>query len=417
MSANPGPSQPPAPALAGQPLPVVRIPMLDQDRQLFAYELVFQLGATDTAELMHRLLATLTDGTLSGLVRGSRTFLNLTREILLEQTDVLLHQPRFGVIVQPQAADDLELLDRLRQLAQRGCLLLLDAGDSPLHGSARLEALLQMVQFVRLDASRLEPDDLLERSQRLHERGIWVIAGQVDDHATYQRCLALPLHAIQGRYLFLPEKVDVPVLTANRLSILRLMRTLTENNPGPVELGEIIRDDAVLSFKLLSCVNSAYFALPRQFKSVQQAAIYFGVTRMRNWIYTMALGGMDDRPPELLRAALIRAQMCERLAEADGLPRDRRELAFTVGLFSLLDTLMCVPMETILEQLPLAREIVEALVEKRGPYAALLDQVHAWECGMLSGQTPQRIQRLASIYLESTQWADQVYAHADVQPH
>ncbi|WP_049622656.1 EAL and HDOD domain-containing protein [Frateuria defendens] len=416
-TASPRSTEPAGSGLPDQPLPVVRSPMLDRDRQLFAYEVMFQRGAGDDAALMQRVLSTITDGALTRLVRGNRTFLTLSRELLLERTDVLLHQPRFGVVLSPAFADDEPLLERLRLLAQRGCLLLLDMGDTPPSGSARLEALLQIVQFVRLDASRLSPEELGARSRRLHERGLWVVAGQVDDHATYHRCLELPLHAIQGRYLLIPDEVEVPVLSANRLSILRLMRSLEERNPGPVELGDIIRDDAVLSYKLLSCVNSAYFALPRQLKSVQQAAIFFGVTRMRNWIYTMTLGGMDDRPPELLRAALIRAQMCEKLAEAESMPREQRELAFTAGLFSLLDTLMCAPMEFVLAQLPLVPEIREALVEQRGPYAELLEQICAWEAGELAGQQAQRIQRMAAIYLKATQWADQVYAHADPQPH
>jgi len=398
-------------------LPVVRVPMLDPERQLFAYEIVFQPGAGDEKTLMQHVLSTVTDGTLNRLVRGNRAFLSLSRELLLGQTDVLQHQPRFGVLLQPAVATDPELMDRLQKMAQRGCLLMLDAGDIALESSAALEALLQIVQLVRLDASALSPEQLQERSEHLHERGIWVIAAKVDDHTTYRRCLALPLQAIQGRHLLIPDQVDVPVLSANRLSILRLMRALQENNPGPVELGEIIRNDAILSYNLLSCVNSAYFALPRQLKSVQQAAIFFGVARMRNWIQTMALGGMDDRPPELLRAALIRAHMCEKLAEA--MPREQREMAFTAGLFSLLDTLMAAPMEYVLTQLPLVPEIREALVEGKGPYAALLEQIYAWENGSPGTQQvqPQRIQRMATIYLEATQWADQVFAYADKQPN
>lgn len=398
--------------LAELPLPVVRVPMLDQKRELFAYEIMFQRHAGDEADLMQRVLSTLADGALTRLVRGNRTFLTLSRELLLDQTDVLLHQPRFGVLLQPAMADDEELMERLRRMSQRGCLLMLDAGAAPLGGSAAFESLLQIVQFVRLDAKALSPEQLRERTQLLHERGVWVVAGQVDDHATYHRCLELPLQAIQGRYLLIPDQVDVPVLSANRLSMLRLMRELQENNPGPVELGDIIRNDAILSYKLLSCVNSAYFALPKQLKSVQQAAIFFGVTRMRNWIYTMALGGMDDRPPELLRTALIRAHMCEQLASA--MPRAQKEMAFTVGLFSLLDTLMCAPMEFVLAQLPLVPEIRDALVGCRGPFGPLLEQIHAWEAGELSGQAQaQQIQRMAGIYLEATQWADQVYAFAD----
>ncbi|HEX5306400.1 MAG TPA: HDOD domain-containing protein, partial [Dyella sp.] len=189
--------------------------------------------------------------------------------------------------------------------------------------------------------------------------------------------------------------------------------------PGPVELGDIIRDDAILSYKLLSCVNSAYFSLPKQLKSVQQAAIFFGVTRMRNWIYTMSLSGMDDRPPELLRAALIRAHMCEKLAAGAGMPRDKQEMAFTTGLFSLLDTLMCAPMEFVLSHLPLVPEIAEALVGGRGPFGPLLEQIYAWEAGELTGQNaqPQRIQRMAAIYLEATQFADQVFSHAEAKPN
>src|SRR6185437_10236848 len=318
-----------------------------------------------------------------------------------EDSDVLLHQPRLGVVLQPSVADDAALMKRLQQMAERGCQLLLEAGDIDPESSRQLQALLQIVQLVRLDASRLTPETLKERTEYLFARGIRVVIGQVNDHPTYERCLELQVQAIQGRFLLIPQPVAVPVLTANRMSILRLMGALQEKNPGPVELGNIIRDDAVLSYKLLSCVNSAYFALPRQLKSVQQAAIFFGVTRMRNWVDTMAMCSMDDRPPELLRAALIRAHMCEELAQ--GMPHGSAEMAFTVGLFSLLDTLMCAPMEFLLPQLRLAPEISDALTGRSGPFGAILQQILAWEANELTSAQvpPQRIQRLATIYLNA----------------
>ena len=398
------------------PLPVLRVPMLDRERQLFAYEIVFHREPGDEQTLLQCVLSTITDGALTRLVRGNRAFLNMPAELLPEDSDVLLHQPRLGVVLQPHVATDAPLMKRLQQMAQRGCQFMLDATGADLESSLPLEILLQMVQLVRLDASRLTPERLKEHAEHLHLRGIQVIAGQVNDHPTYERCMELPLEAIQGRYLLIPQPVAVPVLTANRLSMLRLMRVLQESNPGPVELGNIIRDDAVLSYKLLSCVNSAYFALPRQLKSVQQAAIFFGVTRMRNWIDTMSMCGMDDRPPELLRAALIRAHMCEKLAS--GMPNGHPEMAFTVGLFSLLDTLMCAPMEFLLTHLRLVPEISDALTGRGGPFAPLLKQILAWEAGELTSEhaMPQRIQRMATIYLGATQWADQVFASASGKP-
>nr|WP_199048207.1 HDOD domain-containing protein [Dyella sp. ASV24] len=400
-----------------QALPVIRLPMLDNRRELFAYEIVFQDDAENEDALMRRALATITDGALARLVRGNRTFLRLTHELLMEETDVLQHQPRFGVLLKPEAATDPALVERLSRMAQRGCPLMLDAGDTTLEFNPAVEPLLKIVQFVRLDASKLDPATLRSRSEYLHARGTHVVAGHVDDHDTYHRCESLPLQAIQGQFLLKPEPVAVPVLAASRLSLLRLMKALQEGNPGPVELGQIVRDDAILSYKLLGCVNSAYFALPRQLKSVQQAAIFFGAARLRNWIYTMALSGTGDRPPELLRAALIRAHMAEKLAQ--GMPAEQREMAFTAGLFSLLDAMMEAPMDFVLWHLPLAREISSALLENKGPFAMLLDQIRAWEAGNLRGGEvqPQVIRRMAAIYLEATQWADHVYAFADQRPN
>lgn len=412
------PSPPSTAAISGTPqpdmsaAPVLRVPLLDRERELFAYEILFPREGSGEQPLLQSALAMITDGALTRLVRGNRAFLNLPAELLPENVDVLLHQPRLGVVLQPHVADDVALLERLRLMARRGCQFLLDVGDHD-PDEPLFEALLQLVQLVRLDAGHLPPELLARRARLLHARGLHVVAGQVNDHSAYERCAGLPLEAVQGRYLLMPQPMAMPVLTANRLSVLRLLGRLHEGNPGPVELGNIVRDDAVLSYKLLSCVNSAYFALPRQLKSVQQAAIFFGVNRMRNWANTMAMCNMDDRPPELLRAALIRAHMCEELAQ--DMPRGHTEMAFTIGLFSLLDTLMSAPMEFLLPHLRLAPEISDALTGRGGPFASILQQVLAWEANELGSSQvlPQRIQRLAKVYLNAAQWADQVYASVD----
>jgi EAL and modified HD-GYP domain-containing signal transduction protein len=117
---------------------------------------------------------------------------------------------------------------------------------------------------------------------------------------------------------------------------------------------------------------------------------------------------MDERPPELLRIALIRAQMCEKLLT--GKP-PLKEMAFTAGLFSMLDTLMNAPMSYVLEHLPLATEISQALLENTGPFAPVLDQVRAWEQGETAGTDD--VQVMAATYFDAAQWADHVYAFAD----
>lgn len=409
-------SDDPATTAQETPLPVVRVPILDREQQLIAYELLLQPGGIDDEAAMHRLVSTIIDGSISQLTRGNQVFLRLPRDLLINRVEFVRRQPNIGLVVHPADAGDASLLECLKQLAQRDCALLLDLGGQvfPEPADASAEELLAMARFARIDTREVDPATLEAGCRQLHGRKLKVVAGHVDDHATYHRCMELPFSAVQGRHLLLPEKVEVPVLSANRLSVLRLLRALQEEKAGPVELGQIIRNDALLSYKLLGCVNSAYFALPCRIKSVEQAAIFFGMSRMRNWIATLTLSGMSDRPPELLRAALIRAQMCEQLAQ--GMPQAQRETAFTAGLFSLLDSLMCAPMDFVLKHLPLDPEISEALLERRGPYAPLLEQVLRWEAGSMRGGgdvQPQQIRRMATAYLDATRWADHVYTFAE----
>jgi EAL and modified HD-GYP domain-containing signal transduction protein len=70
--------------------------------------------------------------------------------------------------------------------------------------------------------------------------------------------------------------------------------------------------------------------------------------------------------------------MCEELARA---ARLKPEAAFTVGLFSLLDALMDMPLDNLVAALPLAPEISEAITHRRGELGALLRTVECYERG------------------------------------
>ena len=129
------------------PLPVLRMPMLDRERQLFAYEIMFHREASDDETLLQSMLSTITDGALTRLVRGNRAFLNMPAELLPENSDVLLHQPRLGLVLQPHVATDDALMKRLEQMAQRGCQLMLDAAELTLENNPAIEPLLRMVQW------------------------------------------------------------------------------------------------------------------------------------------------------------------------------------------------------------------------------------------------------------------------------
>ena len=104
-----------------------------------------------------------------------------------------------------------------------------------------------------------------------------------------------------------------------------------------------------------------------------------GVRTVRRWATVMVISSIPDVPDELVALGLRRAHMCEILA---GSARtEERETLFTIGLFSVADALLDMPMAEVLETLPFTEEIQAALLRREGPKGELLAAVTAYERG------------------------------------
>jgi EAL and modified HD-GYP domain-containing signal transduction protein len=119
----------------------------------------------------------------------------------------------------------------------------------------------------------------------------------------------------------------------------------------------------------------------------------------------LLLANLDDKPHELLTTALVRANMCERLAQ---LTQRRNPTAFfTAGLLSVLDAVLDRPMPEILKELPLADDLDQALLAHAGVLGITLRSVLAYESGDWEAlpELGYPCHMLVSAYLEAIAWA------------
>jgi EAL and modified HD-GYP domain-containing signal transduction protein len=207
-----------------------------------------------------------------------------------------------------------------------------------------INELLELADIIKIEIPNRTDSDLAEQIARLRPFRARLIAEKVETHDEFQRCLALGFDLFQGYFFFRPEIIGEGNVSETGLSVMRLLAALEDANNGPKELESIITSDAVLSYRLLRLVNSAYFGLSSSVSSLRHAIVYLGIGNIRNWVRVLALARLDNRPPELLKAALVRARMCEQLITG-GKPSSKGEQAFMVGLFSMLDALLNAPMD------------------------------------------------------------------------
>ena len=97
-------------------------------------------------------------------------------------------------------------------------------------------------------------------------------------------------------------------------------------------------------------------------------------------IATLTVG--QNKPSELLNSAMTRARFCEIIAER--VPHGESDL-FLMGLFSMIDVLLDMPMVTVLENIPVDYETKAVLLGGASTLRPLYQLMLARECGDWQG--------------------------------
>ncbi|MGM0854278.1 MAG: hypothetical protein ACQEWI_16985 [Bacillota bacterium] len=102
------------------------------------------------------------------------------------------------------------------------------------------------------------------------------------------------------------------------------------------------------------------------------------VLEIKRWIYVLAVreqvGERSILENEVITLSLTRAKKCELLAEKHN-RGSMKSSYFLTGLFSLMETILSMPIEVILNELPLNDEIYNALTGASNEFKDILELV------------------------------------------
>ena len=195
----------------------------------------------------------------------------------------------------------------------------------------------------------------------------------------------------QGPFITGREDWSERDLGPNTMRIATLIGRLRSNGDAR-EIAALLKEDGALSLRLLRYVNSAANAQTKPIASIEHAFALLGEERLYRWLVLLACStdGNSGRAAAALETALVRARMMELLAAERS--TTERESLFLLGLLSLADVIMQVPLDKALAPLALTAEVRTALQEGEGPLYPLLELAIACERGDLE---PERMQQAA----------------------
>jgi EAL and modified HD-GYP domain-containing signal transduction protein len=379
------------PAPPAREVLIARQPVLDADLNLLGFELLLDGAAAVVDALSEIGLDTLTG--------GYAAWLPLDRELLVDIGLPPVRSDRVVLQVDAGTEPDPDLEEAVRRLAGQGVCIALDRVSL----RAGLEPLLDAAWGVKLDLAEHGRAGLRAQVAALSGRDLVLIATSVETGADLALCRELGFTAFQGRVLAEPEIVPGRAVPTARLEALGSLVNLSAGADFD-ELERMIVRDVGMSHKLLRYANSALFFPSQRVSSVHEAMVILGARAVQRFATVLVLSGVRDQPHALLVTALVRGLMCELLADDPA----RRDRAFTVGMFSVINRLLGMPMRDALEALPLADDVVAALLRGEGPEGRNLRVVLAWELGDFSAaeSVTGGTARVARAYRNAVAWAD-----------
>ena len=385
---------------------VARQPIFNRRLEVTGYELLFRGGSMSNALVASSdgatatvVLNSLTEIGLDRIVGAHTAWVNVSREFVLSGLAGTVPPGLVGLeILEDQVIDD-RLVAALRALKSRGYRLALDDFEYGPH----TEPLLRLVDVVKLDLLALGRDRLAQHVKYLRPYGVALLAEKLETRADHAYCADLGCDLFQGFFFRQPEIVHDRGIAANRMSLLQAVAALQDPRVDLAELEHLISRDVALSFRLLRYINSAFFALRSEVRSIGQALALLGLENLRHWATLSVLASIDDKPAELTVTALVRARFCE-LAGRRLVPGSSRGELFTLGLFSVIDALMDAPIVDVLASIPFPQDMRQALIAHDGDKGLLLECVGALEAADFE-RAQLIVPRAGELYLESLIWA------------
>ena len=370
------------PASAPTNVYVGRQPIFDRTLNVYAYELLYRAGTQQNAANVgfdgdsattQTIINTFMEIGLDRLVLNKMAAINLTEKFLLEDNRIPFTPRQVILEILEDIPVTTPLLVAVSKLAKAGYTIAL---DDYLYNPAHAP-LLQLANIVKIDLTRLSRDELKQHVTQLREYNVKLLAEKIETPEEFILCSNLGFDYFQGYFLSRPQIITAEKMPTNRLTVMNLLAVLHNPDSDNDDLADAINTDVTTSYKLLRMINSAAFNLPRKVESIQHGVLLLGRRKLSSWASMMALSSLNDRPSEILRTAMIRAKMCELLAEKAGIKPV--ESYFTVGMFSALDLIMQRPLPKLLEPLPLSAEIISALLYHKGKLGEALSCVMAYE--------------------------------------
>jgi c-di-GMP-related signal transduction protein len=393
-----------------------RQPILDRNKDLYAYELLFRDGLENAFPEIDG------DEATSKIIEGSQFsyglddflgdkpgFINFTLDTLLKKYPSMLPKEQVVIEILETVQPGKRLLAECQYLKENGYVLAL---DDYIHQPV-WRHFYPFIDIIKIDFRSTSTDTMNDVKRAIADfPHIKLLAEKVETNEEFQMAMDMGFCYFQGYFFSKPEMMQSKALSPAQMTLAELLYETSKSDMDLNKITEVFQRDVHLSYKLLRYSNSAVFKRRAEIETIKQALVVLGQAELKKFLSLLFTAQISsDKPAELMRMSMTRARFAEGLAKIHGKVDTAK--AFLTGLMSLMDAILDEPIESVMSKLPLAKEIKDALIDKTGVLAEYIKLIQFYETAQWqeANQAITALQlpndKVPDAYHTAVQWANE----------
>lgn len=405
------------------------IPYFDKDMKVSAYALASQ---RENSLLNPPIFGSSSPNGLAE-IGGLEIVRNIGIDTLSPGTDVLIPvthiavfsdlesqceelQGRVVLVFDDQVENNDAYRNRFTQLKEEGYKLAMS--KLPVSRYEENKELLRLMDYVILDQKEVDLTKIKIYFRRQYPQ-IKICVGNIDSQDIFDSLKDDDyFHWFEGKFYRIPITKGETEVSPLKINYLELMNIVNDVDFELTQAADVIGRDTALVVELLKMVN--HIAVNSQVTSIRHAAAILGQRELKKWINTVITKELcADRPNEISRTSMLRAKFMECLAPIFGLGMKASEV-FLMGLFSILNIILNMPMEEALKKVTVSKEIEDALVRGTGELANIYSFVVSYEAADWQEISRQLIvlnvdtDKIYQAYTETVCWYKEMFFETEV---
>ncbi|CAM2152962.1 c-di-GMP phosphodiesterase [Pararobbsia alpina] len=405
-----------------------RQPILERNRALHGYELLFRSDAQNHASIRDHFEATAyvvarTFGEF-GLTEaiGQHTgYLNFSRDLLFSDIVHLIPPERFVIEILEDTVFDSELIARCAELRKAGFRF---AMDDVLTWSPELVEAVPHIDIIKVDFLHCNRDRLSKIAALCKRERKVMLAEKIETHADFELAKAHGFDLFQGYFFARPQVLRSRSTGPAQRCLLKLLIALSGEADIPA-LESALKQSPQLMVRILRFANASVSAAGRRIGSLREAILAVGTRKIARWVQLLIYADGQSLSPEsdpLVQLVGTRARLMELMAQAHnaglqayGAGTVDSDAAYMAGVLSLTPVILDIPTHTLSDELQLAEPLRDALVSQTGTLGEMLKIACAFErgesaevdaaCAAIGTLTPELV---AALGMRATAWTQEM---------